>query len=173
MGGGLGSLEDFVGGLGDEGVEGAVFIGVEGLDEDEQGAGEGETLETAAALVEDAEADVELDIGVMKVVEEVEEQDRVALGADIGEQVEELVAGERAGETDAVEDLADVGSMAAEGLDEGIRGQPFAAGDGVEGAAQGEAGKEVGEPGRGAAEGFDEEKAGRLVGRGEGTGEGF
>ena len=171
MGGGLGSLEDLVGGAGYEGQEGAVFVGVEGLDEDEQGAVEGEALEAATALVEDAQADVELDIGVMEVVEKVEEQDGVALGADVGEKVEELVAGEGAGEADAIEHLAHGGSVATEGLHEGVGGEPFAARDGVKGPAQGKQGEEVGETGGGAAEGFDEKQAGETGRRGEGTGE--
>ncbi len=168
---GLGSLEDLVGELGHEREKGAVFIGVEGLDEDKQSAGQGQALEAAAALIEDTAADAELDVGVVEVVEEIEDEDRIALGADIGEEVEELVAGEGTGEAGTVEHLVHGRGAASDGLDERVSGEPFAACDGVEGAAQGELGEELGQAVGRAAMSLDEQQAGAWAGWGECMGE--
>ncbi len=167
---GLGGLKDLVGEPGHEREEGTVFVGVERLDEDEQGAGEGQALEVAAALVEDAAANVELDVGVVEVVEEVEDEDRVVLGTDIGEEVEQLIAGKGAGKAGMLKHLAYGRSAAPDGLDEGVRGKPFAAGDGVEGTAQGELSEELSQAVGRVAMSFDEEQAGKLAGWGERTG---
>src|SRR5512138_370041 len=130
-----GRLENFVGGGCDERVEQPVLVAIQRLDEDQQAAAERQALELPDALREHAAADVEIHVGIVEVVQEVEHQDRVALGADVGEQVEHLVAGERARQADALEHLADSRCTLAQRPDEGVGGQPFAARDGVEGAA--------------------------------------
>src|SRR5512136_235613 len=113
-----------------------------------------------AAVLQHAQADVGLNVRVIEVVQEIQDQDRVGLRPDFLQQVEDLVAGEGSGQADASEDLLYLGGPAADGLDQRVGGDPFTAGDGIEGAAHGQRRKQLGDAFALPAGGLDQPQAG-------------
>ncbi len=154
----LSGLQYFIGPICDEREEAPVLIGLERLYEYEQRPQERELLQALAALLQDALAHVEGDIRIVEMVKKIEHQDGITLGPDVGEEVEQLIAGKRPGKADAAEHVVDGSGPAPELVHESVGGEPFAAGYGIEGTMQCHGGKQVGDALGGPAFGFDEQQ---------------
>jgi len=99
-----------------------------------------------------------------KIMQEIQDQDRVVFRADVLQQVQHLVTRERPGQTHAAQRLLHLCRLPAHALDQRIRRDPFASGDRLEGTSGGQGRKQFRDPLALAAVGFDQSQPAGLTG---------